>query len=192
MEDQVTAQDRNVKESEEQYSPRVNRPHPSASLLDERASKLVESLHEGMWLINRKARTVFVQRCLVVMFRYDVEEMIGQSLCTFCDERFTETLRHNLQRRRFGVAEQCDYKLVRKDTGLGIIRGPDTMFQPVRVTKERGVGLDLTIFKRIAEAIGGRIYVASTAGSGLRSLYAANSTRQMKEGGVHSWKTRPS
>lgn len=157
MEDQVTAQDRNVQESEEQYSPLTNRPHPSTSLLDERASKLVKSLYEGMWLINRKARTVFVQRCLVVMFRYDVEEMIGQSLCTFCDERFTETLRHNSQRRRFGVAEQHDYKLARKDTGLGIIRGPDTIFQPVRVTKARGVGLDLSIFRRIAMGYAGRI-----------------------------------
>jgi K+-sensing histidine kinase KdpD len=178
MEDQVPAQDWNVRESEDQYSPRTNRPRPSTSLLDERANKLVESLHEGVWLINRKARTVFVQRCLVVMFRYDVEEMIGQSLCTICDERFTETLRHNLQRRRFGVAEQYDYKqLVRKDTGPGIIRGPNMIFQPVRATKARGVGLDLTIFKRIAEAIGGRIYAASTAGSGIRSLYAVNSAR---------------
>ena len=139
MEDQVTAQDRNVKESEEQYSPITNRPHPSTSLLGERASKLGESLHEGMWLINRKARTVFVQRCFAAMFHHDDEEMIGQSLCTFFDESFTETLWHNQQRRRCGVAEEYDYKRVRKGTGPGSIRGSDTIFQPVRVTKERGV-----------------------------------------------------
>jgi hypothetical protein len=47
MEDQVTARDHKVKESEEQYSTLANRPHPSASLLDGRASKFVESLHKG-------------------------------------------------------------------------------------------------------------------------------------------------
>ena len=47
MEDQVTAWVRNVKKSEEQYSPLKNCPHPSASLLDGQGSKHVESLHNG-------------------------------------------------------------------------------------------------------------------------------------------------
>jgi len=120
MEDQATARDRKVKESEERYSPLTNRPHSSTSLLDERASKLVESLHEGVWLVNREARTVFVHHCLAAMLRYDVDEVIGQSLFPFCDERGAETLRHNLQRRQLGIAEQYDYELVRNDTGPGI------------------------------------------------------------------------
>jgi hypothetical protein len=58
MEDQVTAQDRNVKESEERYRPLTNRPHPSTLLLDARASKLVELLHEGVWLPIIDARQI--------------------------------------------------------------------------------------------------------------------------------------
>jgi hypothetical protein len=46
MEDRVTERDWKVNESEEQYSPLTNCPHPNASLLDDRASKIVESLHE--------------------------------------------------------------------------------------------------------------------------------------------------
>ncbi len=87
----MTARNRNVKESDEQYSPPTNRPHPSMSQRCERASKLVLSLHEGVGLVNREARTVFVLYRLAAMLRFDVDEVIAN--------RCFRTAKNAVQRR---------------------------------------------------------------------------------------------
>ena len=54
-----------------------------------------------------------------------------------------------------------------KDTGTGIT--PENMqklFEPLFSTKPKGIGLGLAISKKLAEANGGRIEVASEVGQG--------------------------
>ena len=53
------------------------------------------------------------------------------------------------------------------DTGVGI--SPENMsklFEPLFSTKSKGIGLGLTVSKKLAEANGGRIEVKSKVGEG--------------------------
>jgi signal transduction histidine kinase len=56
-----------------------------------------------------------------------------------------------------------------EDTGSGI--GPDHLeriFEPLFTTKSKGIGLGLSLAKRLAEANGGSIRVESELGQGSR------------------------
>jgi PAS domain S-box-containing protein len=78
------------------------------------------------------------------------------------------------------------------DTGPGIKGDSDRIFQPFHTTKARGVGLGLAVCKRIAEAHGGRIDVASTAGRGARFIVRLPITDvdHMKEEEYIQWDSR--
>ena len=57
------------------------------------------------------------------------------------------------------------------DTGVGIApEHVDKIFEPLFTTKARGIGLGLSVVKRLLEANGGRITVESTPGQGSRFL----------------------
>ena len=57
------------------------------------------------------------------------------------------------------------------DTGVGIApEHLDKIFEPLFTTKARGIGLGLSVVKRLLEANGGRITVESTPGQGSRFL----------------------
>ncbi|PYN12806.1 MAG: PAS domain-containing sensor histidine kinase, partial [Candidatus Rokuibacteriota bacterium] len=57
------------------------------------------------------------------------------------------------------------------DTGVGIApEHLDKIFEPLFTTKARGIGLGLSVVKRLLDANGGRITVESTPGQGSRFL----------------------
>ena len=77
---------------------------------------LIESLQEGIWMIDKKACTSFVNQRMAQMLGYDVEEMQGKHLFSFMDERGKEIATQNLERRKQGTTrEQHDFELLRKD-----------------------------------------------------------------------------
>ena len=77
--------------------------------------QLVETLHEGIWLIDKDANTTFVNRRMAEMLGYSVEEMLGKPLFNFMDERSVEITKRKLERRKHGVDEQHDFEFLRKD-----------------------------------------------------------------------------
>jgi PAS domain S-box-containing protein len=153
MEDQVTARNRQMKESEER--PLMNYLQPGTALLDDRARTLAESLHEGVLFIDREDRIVFVNHRLAAMLRYDVDEMIGQLLFPFFDERCGETLRRNLQRRHLGIAEHYDYTLVQKDGGRLTARIATTPLTDVAGVYRGALAavIDVTDLKKTGDAL---------------------------------------
>ena len=63
--------------------------------------------------------------------------------------------------------EQKHLNIAVSDTGEGISReNLDKIFQPLFTTKSKGIGLGLTVTKRLVEANGGRIEVNSKEGEG--------------------------
>ncbi len=76
---------------------------------------LVESMHDGLWVIDQKARTTFVNPRMEELLGYDPGEMIGRHLFEFMDEHDKAIAKINLARRRQGIAEQHDFKFIRKD-----------------------------------------------------------------------------
>jgi len=67
----------------------------------------------------------------------------------------------------YGNVQNDMINIIVKDTGVGI--PPENMkklFEPLFTTKSRGIGLGLTVSKKLTEANGGRIEVQSEAGQG--------------------------
>lgn len=76
---------------------------------------LVETLNEGIWVIDAQSRTTFVNPHMAAMLGYSVEEMQGKELFYFMDERGRDLARHNLERRKQGITEQHDFEFIKKD-----------------------------------------------------------------------------
>jgi PAS domain S-box-containing protein len=82
---------------------------------EKRYRQLLDTLQEGIWVIDQDARTTFVNPRMAEMLGYTVEEMQGKHLFSFMDERGIEIAQRNLQRRQQGIAEQHDFEFLRQD-----------------------------------------------------------------------------
>jgi two-component system nitrate/nitrite sensor histidine kinase NarX len=77
--------------------------------------QLLDALQEGIWVIDQDAYTTFVNPRMAEMLDYTVEEMQGEHLFSFMDERGIEITQRNLERREQGIAEEHDFEFLRKD-----------------------------------------------------------------------------
>ena len=82
---------------------------------EERYRHIVETAHEGVWMLDAEDRTTFVNRKMAELLGYRVEEVVGRPVYDFTDEEGQEIARRFLARRRQGLAEQHELKLLRKD-----------------------------------------------------------------------------
>lgn len=78
---------------------------------------VVESLSEGIWVIDRDACTSFVNPRMAEMLGYAPEEMIGKALPSFLSPSCGASMRDRLSRRGDGAREQYECEFVRKDGG---------------------------------------------------------------------------
>ncbi len=78
------------------------------------------------------------------------------------------------------------------DTGIGISKeNMNKLFKPLFTTKAKGIGLGLSICKRIVEAHGGKIAVQSEVGKGTCFTVILPIKTKKMEGGEKSWKRSP-
>jgi PAS domain S-box-containing protein len=82
---------------------------------EEKYRLLVENAQEGIWSIDTESKTTFVNRRMGEILGYDIDEMIGQSLFYFMDERGVEIANYNLERGKQGLKKQYDFEFIRKD-----------------------------------------------------------------------------
>ncbi|MGD9047403.1 MAG: PAS domain S-box protein, partial [Anaerolineae bacterium] len=82
---------------------------------EKRYRQLLDTLQEGIWVIDQDANTTFVNPRMAEMLGYTVEEMQGRHLYSFMDEQGVEITRRNLERRAQGIREQHDFEFLRKD-----------------------------------------------------------------------------
>lgn len=82
---------------------------------EEKYRLLVNSLQEGIWVIDQHERTTFVNPSMADMLGYTTEEMLGRHLFDFMDDHGVELARQNLERRRQGISESHDFEFIRKD-----------------------------------------------------------------------------
>ncbi len=81
--------------------------------------RIVDTAEEGVWIIDSKDRTFFVNKKMADMLGYTVSEMMGKSLYEFMDGEWKEKADDYAIRRRRGIKEQYDFKFSRKD-GSGL------------------------------------------------------------------------
>lgn len=82
---------------------------------EERYRRIVQTAEEGVWEIDANANTSFVNPKMAKMLGYTPEEMLGRSLTGFMDSEGKTIAERNLERRKQGIAEQHDFKFMRKD-----------------------------------------------------------------------------
>jgi diguanylate cyclase (GGDEF)-like protein/PAS domain S-box-containing protein len=76
---------------------------------------IVEQTTQGIWALDAEDRTLFVNRYMADMLGYRPAEMIGRLYYDFLDPDAKAAAREAIQRRRAGVAELREVRLVRKD-----------------------------------------------------------------------------
>jgi PAS domain S-box-containing protein len=82
---------------------------------ESRYRQLVESLQEGIWVLDTEGNTTFVNPRMAQMLGYGADEMLGKHLFEFMNEQQVELAQRNLERRRLGIREQHDFEFTCKD-----------------------------------------------------------------------------
>jgi len=84
---------------------------------EENYRRLLDTIQEGIWVIDTEAVTTFVNPRMAEILGYSMEEMIGRHLFSFMDEQGKCLAEQNIERRRQGIKEQHDFEFIRKDGG---------------------------------------------------------------------------
>lgn len=95
----------------------IRSEHPWLHRLQERGDfyrHIVESTFEGVWVIDASAHTAFANQRVADMLGYTIGEMFGRHLFTFMDDEGKVLCEEKLRRRKEGVCEQHEFKLLHK------------------------------------------------------------------------------
>lgn len=76
---------------------------------------LIESLQEGVWAIDKNMVTAFVNTRMAEMLGRAPEEVPGESILNYIDEKDVPFFREKMERIREGSKEQFDLELLRTD-----------------------------------------------------------------------------
>jgi PAS domain S-box-containing protein len=77
--------------------------------------QLIETAQEGLFTYDTNGVVTFVNPFMSIMLGYAPEEMIGKNLLAFVDEEYVGRVKAGMQRRRLGVAETYEARLIRKE-----------------------------------------------------------------------------
>ena len=78
---------------------------------------LIDVLQEGVWVVDERGVTTFVNRKVTEMLGYAAEEMLGRPVSDFLDEQNRERVAGQLERRRRGLRDEYEIEYVRRDGG---------------------------------------------------------------------------
>lgn len=82
---------------------------------EENYRRLLDTIQEGIWVIDADAVTSFVNPRMAAILGYSAEEMLGRHLFSFMDEQGRQIAEANIERRKKGIQEQHDFEFIRKD-----------------------------------------------------------------------------
>ena len=90
---------------------------------------MVELANEGIWAIDAKSITTFVNPKMASMLGYQASQMVGRPMADFIFPEEQHYANHNVERRQQGIAEQHDFRLRRKDShALFVSMGTSPIF----------------------------------------------------------------
>jgi PAS domain S-box-containing protein len=76
---------------------------------------LVETMLEGIWMVDQNEVTTFVNPTMAAMLGYSPEEMIGQSILSFLKKGYHNKLQQFFERRKQGLTDRYDIECLHKD-----------------------------------------------------------------------------
>ena len=132
---------------------------------EEKYHQIINTVEEGVWLLDNEGKTTFVNDKMAGMLKYSPEAMIGKSLFDFMDEEGKEIAAANLKRREQGNSEHHDFKFRCQDgSDLWTIVSTNPIFNEngefqgaigmmTDVTERRQVQIDLERYARRLEVM---------------------------------------
>ena len=93
---------------------RLHALNQSLRASEEKYRTLLESLQEGVWLLDENLNTVFVNDRMAAMLGYSVAEIIGQPLFRFLHPDELGSLKTEWARRMAGLPGQIDRRMIHK------------------------------------------------------------------------------
>ncbi|MFX0035662.1 MAG: PAS domain S-box protein [Candidatus Hermodarchaeota archaeon] len=82
---------------------------------EEKYRNLVENAHEGVWAVDEKDVTIFVNPKLCEMIGYTRDEIMGTSLNNFLDDTNIELINSYRKRREKGLKDTYELEFIKKD-----------------------------------------------------------------------------
>jgi PAS domain S-box-containing protein len=82
---------------------------------EERHRRIVQTAEEGIWTIDAKALTDYVNPKMAQMMGYTAAEMIGRPISDFLDAEGKVLLAAHIKNRKNGISAQFKFKYLRKD-----------------------------------------------------------------------------
>lgn len=76
---------------------------------------LIETANEGIWLLDKSAKTTYVNKTMAEMIGYTTEEMLGRSLYDFMDTVARIEAEKYFERRKKGIKEIHEFRFLKKD-----------------------------------------------------------------------------
>jgi PAS domain S-box-containing protein len=83
---------------------------------EEKYRNIVETANEGILMIDDKATITYANKKLMDTLGYRLEEGIGKSIWGFISEELKYVVKINLEKRRQGICESYELKLICKDS----------------------------------------------------------------------------
>lgn len=80
-----------------------------------RYRRIIETSHEGVWIVDRDARTRYVNQRMAEMLGYTPDEMYGRRIYEFIDPASRRDAVRAFALHRDGAAERAETRLIRKD-----------------------------------------------------------------------------
>ncbi|MGB9938958.1 PAS domain S-box protein [Methanosarcina sp.] len=122
---------------------------------EEKYRNIVETANEGIWILDAETRTTYVNEKMAEMLGYSQEEMIGRSILDFADEECKTNLKLSLERRRRGVNESHELKLIRKDGSYSwvLVNAKSLLDKDGKFMGSMGMLTDITERKKAEEAL---------------------------------------
>ncbi|MGO9312017.1 MAG: PAS domain-containing protein [Syntrophobacteraceae bacterium] len=81
---------------------------------EERYRRIVETAREGIYIIDSEARITFANRRFSTMLGYHTDEILGRFIFDFMEEASEALARRKFERRRLGLSDTYELKLLRK------------------------------------------------------------------------------
>ena len=116
---------------------------------------IIETAQEGVWVIDRDDRTVFVNQKVSEMLGYNINEILGQSPQRFVAPEFCTVADDRLREHRQRVRKAIDYRFMRKDgSDLWCIVSTNQLFDDEgKYAGSLGMLTDITERKEAEEAL---------------------------------------
>ncbi len=77
--------------------------------------RIVENLHEGIWVIDRYYILQFVNQAMANMLGYEVEDMLGNSVFDFVDVKYKPQIKKQIKARKAGSYGSYEVDVIHKN-----------------------------------------------------------------------------